>query len=153
MSIYDFKVQAGDGSQVDLGDHRGQVLVIVNTASKCGFTPQFAGLESLYQQFKDRGVTVIGFPCNQFGNQDPGTNEEIAEFCQVNYGVTFPMMAKVDVKGDDADPLFTWLTAGDDIQWNFTKFLIGRDGEVAERFDTRVEPATMSDAIEKALSA
>ncbi len=153
MSIYDFKVQAGDGSQVDLGDHRGQVLVIVNTASKCGFTPQFAGLESLYQQYKDRGVTVIGFPCNQFGNQDPGTNEEIAEFCQVNYGVTFPMMAKVDVKGDDADPLFTWLTAGDDIQWNFTKFLIGRDGEVAERFDTRVEPATMSDAIEKALSA
>ncbi|HNE89303.1 MAG: glutathione peroxidase [Candidatus Nanopelagicales bacterium] len=153
MSIYDFKVQAGDGSQVDLGDHRGQVLVIVNTASKCGFTPQFAGLEALYQQFKDRGVTVIGFPCNQFGNQDPGTNEEIAEFCQVNYGVTFPMMAKVDVKGDDADPLFTWLTAGDDIQWNFTKFLIGRDGEVAERFDTRVEPATMSDAIEKALSA
>jgi glutathione peroxidase len=153
MSIYDFKVQAGDGSQVDLGDHRGQVLVIVNTASKCGFTPQFAGLEALYQQFKDRGVTVIGFPCNQFGNQDPGTNEEIAEFCQVNYGVTFPMMAKVDVKGNDADPLFTWLTAGDDIQWNFTKFLIGRDGEVAERFDTRVEPATMSDAIEKALSA
>ena len=153
MSIYDFKVQVGDGSQVDLGDHRGQVLVIVNTASKCGFTPQFAGLEALYQQFKDRGVTVIGFPCNQFGNQDPGTNEEIAEFCQVNYGVTFPMMAKVDVKGNDADPLFTWLTAGDDIQWNFTKFLIGRDGEVAERFDTRVEPATMSDAIEKALSA
>ena len=153
MSIYDFKVQAGDGSQVDLGDHRGQVLVIVNTASKCGFTPQFAGLEALYQQYKDRGVTVIGFPCNQFGNQDPGTNEEIAEFCQVNYGVTFPMMAKVDVKGDDADPLFTWLTAGDDIQWNFTKFVIGRDGEVAERFDTRVEPATMSDAIEKALSA
>ena len=153
MSIYDFKVQAGDGSQVDLGDHRGQVLVIVNTASKCGFTPQFAGLEALYQQFKDRGVTVIGFPCNQFGNQDPGTNEEIAEFCQVNYGVTFPMMAKVDVKSDDADPLFTWLTAGDDIQWNFTKFVIGRDGEVAERFDTRVEPATMSDAIEKALSA
>ena len=153
MSIYDFKVQVGDGSQVDLGDHRGQVLVIVNTASKCGFTPQFAGLESLYQQYKDRGVTVIGFPCNQFGNQDPGTNEEIAQFCQVNYGVTFPMMAKVDVKGDDAEPLFTWLTAGEDIQWNFTKFLIGRDGEVAERFDTRVEPATMSDAIEKALSA
>ena len=153
MSIYDFKVQVGDGSQVDLGDHRGQVLVIVNTASKCGFTPQFAGLESLYQQYKDRGVTVIGFPCNQFGNQDPGTNEEIAEFCQVNYGVTFPMMAKVDVKGDDAEPLFTWLTAGEDIQWNFTKFVIGRDGELAERFGTQVEPSAMSDAIEKALSA
>ena len=153
MSIYDFKVQAGDGSQVDLGDHRGQVLVIVNTASKCGFTPQFAGLEALYQQFKDRGVTVIGFPCNQFGNQDPGTNEEIAEFCQVNYGVTFPMMAKIDVKGDDADPLFVWLTGGDDIQWNFTKFVIGRDGEVLQRFDTREEPSSMSDTIEKALSA
>ncbi len=153
MSIYDFTVQAGDGKQVDLGEHRGEVLVIVNTASKCGFTPQFAGLESLYQQYKDRGVTVVGFPCNQFGNQDPGTNEEIAEFCQVNYGVTFPMMAKVDVKGDDAEPLFTWLTAGEDIQWNFTKFVIGRDGEVLQRFDTREEPSSMSDTIEKALSA
>lgn len=153
MSIYDFKVQAGDGTQVGLGEYRGQVLVIVNTASKCGFTPQFAGLEALYQQYQDRGLTVIGFPCNQFGNQDPGTNEEIAQFCQVNYGVTFPMMAKVDVKGADAEPLFTWLTAGDDIQWNFTKFLVGRDGELIERFDTREEPATMSDAIEKALLA
>ncbi len=153
MSIYDFTVQAGDGKQVDLGEHRGEVLVIVNTASKCGFTPQFAGLESLYQQYKDRGVTVVGFPCNQFGNQDPGTNEEIAEFCQVNYGVTFPMMAKIDVKGDDADPLFVWLTGGDDIQWNFTKFVIGRDGEVLQRFDTREEPSSMSDTIEKALSA
>jgi glutathione peroxidase len=153
MSIYDFTVQAGDGSQVDLGDHRGQVLVIVNTASKCGFTPQFAGLEALYQQYKDRGVTVVGFPCNQFGNQDPGTNEEIAEFCQVNYGVTFPMMAKVDVKGEAADPLFAWMTAGDDIQWNFTKFVIGRDGEVLQRFSPQDDPTKMSIAIEKALSA
>ena len=153
MSIYDFKVQAGDGSQVDLGEYRGQVLVIVNTASKCGFTPQFAGLEALYEQYRDRGLTVIGFPCNQFGNQDPGSNEEIAQFCQVNYGVTFPMMAKVDVKGDDAEPLFTWLTSGDEIQWNFTKFLIGRDGELIERVSTQQEPATMTDAIEKALSA
>ncbi len=153
MSIYDFTVQAGDGRQVDLGEHRGQVLVIVNTASKCGFTPQFAGLESLYQQYKDRGVTVMGFPCNQFGNQDPGTNEEIAEFCQVNYGVTFPMMAKVDVKGDDADPLFSWLTGADDIQWNFTKFVIGRDGEVLQRFSPQDDPAKMSNAIDKALSA
>ena len=153
MSIYDFTVQAGDGSQVDLGDHRGQVLVIVNTASKCGFTPQFAGLEALYQQYKDRGVTVVGFPCNQFGNQDPGTNEEIAEFCQVNYGVTFPMMAKVDVKGEGADPLFAWMTAGDDIQWNFTKFVIGRDGEVLQRFSPQDDPTKMTIAIEKALSA
>ena len=152
-TAYDFSARDIDGNEQPLSKYKGEALLIVNVASKCGFTPQFAGLEALYQQFKDRGVTVIGFPCNQFGNQDPGTNEEIAEFCQVNYGVTFPMMAKVDVKGDDADPLFTWLTAGDDIQWNFTKFLIGRDGEVAERFDTRVEPATMSDAIEKALSA
>jgi glutathione peroxidase len=105
MSIYDFKVTASDGSQVDLGDYKGQVLVIVNTASKCGFTPQFEGLEQIYQQHKDQGLTVIGFPCNQFRSQDPGSNEEILEFCQVNYGVTFPMMAKIDVNGDDADPV------------------------------------------------
>jgi glutathione peroxidase len=159
MSIYDFKVTARDGSQVDLGDYRGQVLVIVNTASKCGFTPQFAGLEELYQEYKDRGLTVIGFPCNQFGNQDPGSNEEIAEFCQVNYGVTFPMMAKVDVKGDDADPLFVWLTSEapgflgmKTIKWNFSKFLIGRDGDVVARFSSKDEPAKMREAIEEALA-
>jgi len=160
MSIYDFKVAARDGSQVDLGDYRGQVLVIVNTASKCGFTPQFAGLEELYQEYKDSGLTVIGFPCNQFGNQDPGSNEEIAEFCQVNYGVTFPMMAKVDVKGDDADPVFTWLTKQAPgflgmkaIKWNFTKFVIGRDGEVLERFSPQDDPAKLREAIEKALQS
>ena len=160
MSIYDFKVAARDGSQVDLGDYRGQVLIVVNTASKCGFTPQFTGLEELYQEFKDQGLTVIGFPCNQFGNQDPGSNEEIAEFCQVNYGVTFPMMGKVDVKGDDADPVFTWLTAQAPgflgmkaIKWNFTKFVISRDGEVLERFSPQDDPAKMRKAIEKALQA
>ncbi|MEZ5186970.1 MAG: glutathione peroxidase [Candidatus Nanopelagicales bacterium] len=158
MSIYDFKVSARDGSQVDLTDYKGQVLVIVNTASKCGFTPQFAGLEQLYEQYKDQGLTVIGFPCNQFGNQDPGSNDEIAEFCQVNYGVTFPMMGKIDVKGDDADPLYKWLTSeargilgSKSIKWNFTKFLVGRDGEVIERFGSQDEPAKMREAIEAAL--
>ncbi|MEZ5119925.1 MAG: glutathione peroxidase [Candidatus Nanopelagicales bacterium] len=158
MSIYDFKVAARDSSQVDLAEYKGQVLVIVNTASKCGFTPQFAGLEQLYEQYKDQGFTVIGFPCNQFGNQDPGSNEEIAEFCQVNYGVTFPMMGKIDVKGDDADPLYKWLTSeargilgSKSIKWNFTKFLVGRDGNVIERFGSQDEPAKMREAIEAAL--
>ena len=159
MSIYDLKVQACDGSMVDLADYRGQVLVIVNTASKCGFTPQFEGLETLYREYKDRGLTIIGFPCNQFANQDPGSNEEIAEFCQVNYGVSFPMMAKIDVNGGDADPVFTWLTAQapgflgtKGIKWNFTKFLIGRDGEVVKRFGPKEEPDSMRSAIEAALA-
>ncbi|MCU0279351.1 MAG: glutathione peroxidase [Candidatus Nanopelagicales bacterium] len=159
MSIYDFKVSARDGSQVDLAQYKGQPLVIVNTASKCGFTPQFAGLEQLYQEYKDRGLTVIGFPCNQFGNQDPGTNEEIAEFCQVNYGVTFPMMGKIDVNGENADPLYTWLTSQargflgtKGIKWNFTKFLIGPDGEVVERFSPQDAPEKMGAAIEKVLA-
>lgn len=158
MSIYDFKVQARDGSMVDLADYRGQVLVVVNTASKCGFTPQFEGLEALYREYHDRGLTIIGFPCNQFANQDPGTDEEIAEFCQVNYGVTFPMMAKVDVNGSDAEPVFTWLTkqapgflGTKGIKWNFTKFLIGRDGEVIKRFGPKEEPHSMRPAIEAAL--
>ena len=160
MSIYDFKVQAADGSQVDMNDYRGQVLVIVNTASKCGFTPQFDGLEKLYQQYKDQGFTVLGFPCNQFRNQDPGSNDEIVEFCQVNYGVTFPMMAKIDVNGDDADPVYKWLTSkakgflgSKSIKWNFTKFLVGRDGEVLERFGSQDEPAKMAKSIEAALEA
>jgi glutathione peroxidase len=159
MSIYDFKVQARDGSMVDLADYRGQVLVVVNTASKCGFTPQFEGLEALYREYKDRGLAIIGFPCNQFANQDPGSNEEIAEFCQVNYGVSFPMMAKIDVNGGDADPVFTWLTSQapgflgtKGIKWNFTKFLIGRDGEVVKRFGPKEEPDSMRSAIEAALA-
>ena len=160
VSVYDFKVQARDGSAVDLDDYRGEVLVIVNTASKCGFTPQFAGLEELYKEFHDQGLTVIGFPCNQFANQDPGSNDEIAEFCQLNYGVTFPMMAKVDVNGSDADPLFTYLTAeapgflgSKKIKWNFTKFLIGRDGEVIKRFSPQDDPKSMAKDIEAALAS
>ena len=108
-SIYDFTAERMDGTQQDFTDYQGKVLLIVNTASKCGFTPQFAGLETLYQQYKDRGLVVIGFPCNQFGNQDPGSNEEIGNFCQKNYGVSFPMMTKVDVNGKDAHPIFDWL--------------------------------------------
>jgi glutathione peroxidase len=158
MSVYDFKVQARDGSMVDLSDYRGKPMVIVNTASKCGFTPQFAGLQELYEEYGDRGLVVIGFPCNQFANQDPGSNEEIAQFCQVNYGVTFPVMAKVDVNGGDADPLFTWLVAqapgflgSKAIKWNFTKFLIGRDGDVVERFGPKDDPGSMRAAIEEVL--
>ncbi len=159
VSIYDFKVQARDGSVVDLGDFRGQVLVIVNTASKCGLTPQFTALEELYKTYGEQGVTVVGFPCNQFANQDPGSNDEIAEFCQVNYGVTFPMMAKIDVNGANADPLYVWLTAqapgflgSKKIKWNFTKFLIGRDGEVVKRYSPQEDPKGMATDIEAALA-
>lgn len=160
MSVYDFKVSARDGSQVALSDYRGQVLLIVNTASKCGFTPQFAGLERVYQDYRSAGLMVLGFPCNQFGNQDPGTDEEIAEFCQVNYAVTFPMMAKIDVRGADADPLFNWLTAERPgllgmkaIKWNFTKFVVGRDGQVLARFSPKDDPSSMRTVIEQALAA
>ena len=161
MNIYDFDVAASGGTEMKaMSDYSGDVLLVVNTASKCGFTPQFDGLEDLWQEYKDRGLTVIGFPCNQFGNQDPGTDEEITEFCRVNHGVTFPMMAKIDVNGDDADPLYKWLTSSapgllgtKSIKWNFTKFLIGRDGEIIKRFGSKEEPAKLKPAIEKALEA
>lgn len=160
MSVYDFTVTARDGSAVDMGQYRGKVLVIVNTASKCGFTPQFAGLQELYEQFHDAGLEIIGFPCNQFANQDPGSNDEIAQFCQVNYGVSFPMMAKIDVNGSHADPLFAWLTAqapgflgSKAIKWNFTKFLIGRDGQVIQRYGPKEDPSRMQQAIVEALES
>jgi glutathione peroxidase len=159
VTIHDFSATAADGSQVSMADYEGKVLLIVNTASKCGFTPQFAGLEQLWQKYRDQGLTVIGFPCNQFANQDPGTNDEIVEFCQINYGVTFPMMAKVDVNGADADPIFQWLTqqapgllGSKRIKWNFTKFLIGRDGEVVARFGPKDEPEEIAPAIEEAIA-
>ena len=159
MSIYDFTVQARDGSEVDLGEYRDQVVVVVNTASKCGFTPQFGALEELYKEFHDQGLTVLGFPCNQFANQDPGSNDEIAEFCQLNYGVTFPVMGKIDVNGSDAEPLFKWLTAqapgfmgSKQIKWNFTKFLVGRDGEVIKRYSPKEDPKSMTPDIEAALA-
>ena len=136
-SVYDFEAVSIDGKPATLAAQRGKVLLIVNTASACGFTPQFAGLEQLWKDYRERGLVIVGFPCNQFGAQDPGSNGEIASFCEVNYGVSFPMMAKVDVNGDAADPLWRWLKqsapgmlGSEAIKWNFTKFLVGRDGRV-----------------------
>lgn len=157
MTIHDFTVKTAAGDDKALRDFEGNVLLIVNTASKCGFTPQFEGLEALYQQYRDRGLTVIGFPSNQFKQQDPGTNEEIQEFCRVNYGVTFPVMAKIDVNGPGADPLYTHLKAekpgenGDDIEWNFAKFLVDRNGNVVRRYAPNVTPADLAPDIEALL--
>ncbi len=158
-SAYDFDALQMDGRTVPLRDYQGRVLLIVNTASACGFTPQFAGLQDLHRQYAGRGLVVLGFPCNQFGRQDPGPNEEIATFCQRNYGVDFPMMAKIDVNGADAPPLYRWLTAEAPgvlgtkaIKWNFTKFLIGRDGQVIRRYAPTDKPASLARDIEAALA-
>lgn len=154
----DFTAMAIDGTERSLSDFSGDVVLVVNTASECGYTPQFAGLEQLWETYRDRGFTVVGFPCNQFGGQDPGSDEQIGAFCQQNYGVTFPMMAKVDVNGADAHPVWRWLKAekggllGDRIKWNFTKFLVGRDGQVIGRYAPQVEPAKLTEDIEKALA-
>ena len=157
--IYDFQAQTITGQTVNLSDYKGQVLLIVNTASACGFTPQFAGLEELHQQLGAQGLTVLGFPCNQFGSQDPGSNEDIGAFCQMNYGVSFPMMAKIDVNGPQAHPLFQWLKAqapgilgSEGIKWNFTKFLINRQGEVVKRYAPLDKPASIQADIEAALA-
>ncbi|WP_201532887.1 glutathione peroxidase [Psychrobacter ciconiae] len=156
--LYQFSATTIDGNQKHLSDYQDQVLLIVNTASKCGFTPQFAGLEDLYQRYNDQGFMVIGFPCNQFGGQDPEGNAQIGEFCQKNYGVSFDMMAKVDVNGKNADPIFTWLKGeqggmiNDAIKWNFTKFLISRDGNVIKRYASTVKPEAIAADIEKALA-
>jgi len=159
-SIYDFTAETIEGRPAPLSDHRGKVLLIVNTASKCGFTKQYAGLEELYRKHRDRGLVVLGFPCNQFGAQDPGSNEEIGAFCQRNYGVSFPMMAKIDVNGDGASPLYRWLTAeapgllgSKAIKWNFTKFLVGRDGRVLKRYAPQDAPEKLAKDIEAALAA
>ena len=140
-SIYDFDALSIDGKPAHFATQRGKVMLVVNTASACGFTPQFAGLESLWKDYADKGLVIVGFPSNQFGAQDPGTNDEIATFCQKNYGVSFPMMAKVDVNGAQAHPLWKWLTAEapgllgtKSIKWNFTKFLVGKDGQVVRRY-------------------
>lgn len=154
----DFPLQTLEGQPVDTTAWRGRVLLIVNTASACGYTPQFEGLEALWKRYRDAGLTVIGFPCNQFGRQDPGSAQEIAAFCQTRYGVGFPMMAKTDVNGAAAHPLWTWLKArpdgspGPDIAWNFTKFLVGRDGQVLERLEPAVRPADIAPRIERALA-
>ena len=158
-SVYDFEACTIGGQPVSLSDHRDKVLLVVNTASACGFTPQFGGLESLWQSYRDKGLVVIGFPSNQFGHQDPGSNEEIASFCSTNYGVTFPMMAKVDVKGAGAHPLFKWLTdqapgllGTKFIKWNFTKFLVGRDGQVIKRYAPTDKPEELDADIAAALA-
>jgi glutathione peroxidase len=158
--IYDFEVRQIDGAQVPLSRFKGQVLLIVNTASHCGFTPQFGGLENLYEQYRDRGFTVLGFPSNQFANQDPGTDDEIGAFCTKNYGVSFPMMSKVDVNGSGAIPLYQWLVkekpgllGSTAIKWNFTKFLVGRDGRVLQRYAPLDKPESLARDIEAALAA
>lgn len=158
-SIYDFEAQQIDGKTVPLAQFRGKPLLIVNTASACGFTPQFGGLEELHKAYGPRGLVVLGFPCNQFGAQDPGSNDEIASFCQLNYGVSFPMMAKIDVNGEQAHPLYRWLTSeapgmlgSKAIKWNFTKFLVSKDGAVIRRYAPQDAPAKLAKDIEAALA-
>ena len=160
QTLYDFESTSIDGQRAELGALRGKVVLIVNTASACGFTPQFAGLEALWKKYSDQGLVVVGFPSNEFGGQDPGSNEEIGAFCQRNYGVTFPMMAKVEVNGGGAHPLYQWLTAeapgllgSKAIKWNFTKFLVGRDGRVIKRYAPKDEPAAIESDIRAALAA
>src|ERR1700761_2549511 len=152
MPITDFDAKALDGRDAPLSEHKGEVLLVVNVASKCGLTPQYEGLEALQKQFAGRGFNVLGFPCNQFAGQEPGTAEEIASFCTTNFGVDFPMYSKIDVNGPNADPLYTWLKqGGPDIEWNFAKFLVGRDGEVIHRYDPRTQPGDMAADIEGVL--
>ncbi|HQR26976.1 MAG TPA: glutathione peroxidase [Nocardioides sp.] len=157
-TLHDFTVATSGGAPKSLGDFAGQVVLVVNTASKCGLTPQFEGLQRLYDQYAEQGLVVLGFPCNQFANQEPGTAAEAEEFCSLNYGVTFPMFAKVDVNGSDADPLFVWLRSqqggllSDAIKWNFTKFLVGRDGRVIARYSPTTEPEKLAKDVEAALA-
>lgn len=181
MGVYEFQVKDIKGNQVALSEYRGKLLLVVNTASKCGFTPQYDGLEKLYQKYKDQGLVILGFPSNQFLQQDPGSNEEIHSFCKVNYGVTFPLFAKIDVRGEHADPLFRFLTeaapfqgfevdkeggrliqkvvgenypenlTGNGVKWNFTKFLVGRDGKVLGRYEPTVTPEELDPVVKAAL--
>ena len=181
-TIYDFTALSNKGKEVNFADYQGKVLLIVNTASKCGFTPQYDGLEALYQKYKDQGLVIIGFPCDQFGHQEPGTDEQIEEFCRINHGVTFPLMSKIEVNGEGAHPIYQWLksqagfagfdpahpltkildemfTKADpdyaskpDIKWNFTKFLINKEGRVVSRFEPTIEPQGLEESIEKELA-
>ena len=159
-SVYDFEAVSIEGKPAHLSTQRGKVLLIVNTASECGFTPQFAGLESLWKDYRDRGLVVVGFPSNEFGAQDPGDNGEIASFCELNYGVSFPMMGKVQVNGAEAHPLWKWLTSeakgllgSQAVKWNFTKFLVGKDGKVLRRYAPTDTPESLRQDIEAALAA
>ena len=155
--IYDFKALNNKGLEFDFAQFEGKVLLIVNTASKCGFTPQYDGLEALYQKYKDRGLVIVGFPCDQFAHQEPGSDEEIAEFCRINHGVTFPLMKKTDVNGDNAHPIYKYLksaakgTFGNAIKWNFTKFLISKKGQVIARFEPTEKMENVAKQIEELL--
>jgi glutathione peroxidase len=158
--IYDFEASSIQGKPAQLSTQRGKVMLIVNTASACGFTPQFGGLEKLWETYRDKGLVVLGFPSNEFGGQDPGSDGEIASFCEMNYGVTFPMMSKIKVNGSGAHPLYQWLTkeapgilGSKSIKWNFTKFLVGRDGKVIKRYAPTDKPESITQDIEAALAA
>ncbi len=156
-SLYDFTVTKNDGSEFSLATLRDNPVLIVNTASKCGFTGQYSGLEELYQEYKEKGLTILAFPCDQFAHQEPGTDAEIAEFCKLNHGVTFPIMSKIEVNGKGADPLYVWLkkqgpgALGNSIKWNFTKFLVGKDGTSVQRFASKTEPKDLKSSIEEVL--
>jgi glutathione peroxidase len=158
-TVYDFSCQTPGGDSRSLQDYQGKVLLVVNTASKCGFTPQFAGLEEMYKSYHDKGLEILGFPCNQFGKQDPGNNDEIMEFCQLNYGVSFPMFGKIEVNGAAADPLFKYLKkeapgvlGSEGIKWNFTKFLIDASGKVVKRYAPKDTPKAIAKDIEKLIA-
>ena len=154
-TVHDFTLESIDGKSAPLSAYKGKVLLLVNVASKCGYTPQYTALESLYGKYKDKGLVVVGIPANNFGGQEPGTNEEIKTFCSRNYNVTFPLMSKVSVKGDDKTPLYEYLTSNaGEVKWNFTKFLVGKDGKVVTKFDSAVKPDApeLTSAIEKALA-
>ncbi|WP_454193465.1 glutathione peroxidase [Paenibacillus sp. Marseille-Q7038] len=158
MSIYSYQAETPTNQEVSLEMYKGKVVIIANTASKCGLTPQYGELQKLYDRYKDQGLVVLAFPCNQFGGQEPGSSEEAEEFCQINYGVSFPIFAKVDVNGENTHPIFQYLKEqkpgsgeSSDIQWNFTKFVIDRNGEVVERFEPKQSPEEMTALIEKLL--
>ena len=158
-NIYSFNVKKADGGVQSMADFKGKVLLVVNVASKCGFTPQYKGLEDLYKKYYEKGFVIVGFPCDQFGHQEPGTNDEIQQFCRTQYDVHFPVMAKIDVNGDQADPLYVWLKSSapgfmgiEAIKWNLTKFLINRHGQVCERFAPQTKPESITASIEKALA-
>jgi glutathione peroxidase len=157
--LSDFKATGIDGAEVDLAAYDGEVVLVVNTASQCGFTPQYQGLQQLQDEFGERGFTVLGFPCDQFGHQEPGDDAEIQGFCERNFGVTFPLFSKIDVNGDDAHPLFTWLRSekggllGNRVKWNFTKFLVGRDGHVIARYAPTTKPEKIVDDLRKTLGS
>ena len=158
MSVYDFSAKLNNGANQSLADYKGKVLLIVNTASQCGFTPQYKGLQELYAKYHDKGLEVLGFPCDQFGHQEPGSDADIASFCELNYGVSFPLFSKIEVNGDNAHPLYKWLKSekggllGDAIKWNFTKFLVNKQGTVINRFAPNTKPEKIAADIERELA-